>query len=410
MKKSKNIEEKLLNKIFDNFKESANGNGLASYNLNIEGDEVSLLAAIENLIKTNTISILASDHDINPHIIRLGFVSTEEQIKYLKDNGFDKPFCLYPSQNYLSEKIKPDLIPKYPFRYMMQIGVPQLKACYFEWGILYKYFSDPRYKFQFSDYIGKIDSSEFISDDCRINLKRFGIGRDGIGNRVVIAFPIDLARMSSACQIEWQSMLVQNQEECKSLASYVKNLLEGCWDFPQTIYNSIVQEMSNINSLAIKIWKHNFFREVFDKNKPVDFDMIYIPTYKAYMDYVSLLEKIVVSNIDDKFFDAIGWKRIDDKGTGVKGTLSCLTELVEKVQPSIVDDILSPLKEVRKLRQKPAHKIENNYYDIAYLDKQHDLSTKVYESLLLLRRLMQTHPEGKNSILEYNRTDNYIVP
>lgn len=373
--------------------------------------DADLVTVIMNLISNDKMSLLATEHDINPHIIRLGFASKEEQLEYLQKNGIKgNTFCLYPSNKYLSENnVETELIPKYPFKNMMRLGTPQLKACFFEWGVLYKYFSDPRYDFHFSDYVGKIESSESISDNCRINLNRFRIGRDGLGNRVVIAFPIDLAQMSSACQIEWQSKLVQNQEECKVLSSYVKNFFEGCWNFPQTVYASIVQEMSNINNLTTVIWKHVFFRETFDKNKPVDFDMIYIPTYKAYMDYVSLLEKIVVSNIDDKFFDVINFDRIDDKG-GVKGTLKCLNELIEIVQPDIVDDIINPLKEVRKLRQNPAHKIENNYFDITLLDKQHDLTRRVYESLYLLRELLKSHPDGKKCELRYLQTDKFIEP
>ena len=111
--------------------------------------------------------------------------------------------------------------------------------------------------------------------------------------------------MSSACQIEWYSKMVPNQEGCKVLRSYANNLFSGCWEFPQTVYRSIIQEISNINQLTSKIWNYNFFRTEFDKDKPVGFDMIYIPTYNVYMDYVLLLEKIVISNIDDKFFDVI---------------------------------------------------------------------------------------------------------
>lgn len=409
MKEIERIEIDLLKAVFDNFKESTDCNGLASYNLNVDASDDCLLAAINILIKEDKISLLASEHDGNPHIIRFGFASKEEQIGFLKENGFNKTFCLYPSSLYLLDNIGVDLIPKYPFQYMMKTGTPQFKAYYFEWGVLYKYFSDPRYKFSFSDYIGKIESTGDVSPESYINLRTFGVGMDENGNRVVVAFPRDLKNMSSACQIEWKSKMVPNQEQCMILDSYEANLFEGCWNFPQTVYRSLVQEMSNINQLTMTIWSANFFRKEFDQNKPVDFDMIYIPTYKVYMDYISLLEKIVVSNINDSFFDAVGWPRYDKDGK-IKGTLVCLKEFLQKVNPNIENEITSPLKTVRNLRQSPAHKIEENSYNIRFLNQQHELTVKVFNSINMLRRLFQTHPKAKGIEVKYANAENYIIP
>lgn len=228
MKENEIIENELLKIVFDYFEESTDCNGLASYNLNVDASDDCLLAAIDKLIEEDKISLLASEHDGNPNIIRFGFASKEEQIAFLKENGFNKSFCLYPSSSYLSDNIEVDLIPKFPFHYMMKIGTPQFKACYFEWGVLYKYFSDPRYKFSFSDYIGKIESTDDISPESYCNLRTFGVGMDKNGNRVVVAFPRDLKNMSSACQIEWYSKLVPYQDQCMIFDSYKANLFEGC--------------------------------------------------------------------------------------------------------------------------------------------------------------------------------------
>jgi len=409
MRNLEDVKHELLEAVFDYFNESSDCNGHASYNLNINAEDDCLLAAIEDLINEDKISLLASEHDMNPHIIRFGFAPKGEQIKYLQENLFKKSFCLYPSSEYLKERIKPNLIPKYPFKYMMQTGMPQFKACYFEWGVLYKYFSDPRYKFQFSDYIGRIESTDEVNKESFINLRTFGIGIDGFGNRVVVAFPRDLIHMSSACQIEWHSKMVPNQEQCLILESYQENLFESSWAFPQTVYMSLIQEMVNINQLTNEIWGASFFREEFDNNKPVGFDMIYIPTYKVYMDYVLLLEIMVISNIKDSFFDAINWPRCDSNGK-IKGSLLCLKEFLQRIKPDMEDEITSPLREVRKLRQIPAHKIEDNNYDIRYLNQQHELTAKVFHSLNTFRRILQTHPKAQNVDIVYKQTECYIVP
>ena len=63
-----------------------------------------------------------------------------------------------------------------------------------------------------------------------------------------------------------------------------------------------------------------------------------------------------------------------------------------------------PLKDVRDLRQIPAHEIEENKYDIGLFNNQHDLTVKVFNSLNLLRRLMQTLPKAKNIDIRYKET------
>lgn len=409
MKTNKGLEDEIMQKVFKYFRESFDCNGLDSLNLNLNCSEEELVNVICSLINEDKLKIISFEHDENPHINRFGFPSKEMQISYLQKKGMVGSFCIYPSNTYLQRNMETDLIPKYPFQYMIQQGNPQLKECYFEWGVLYKYFSDPRYKFDFSDYIGHIESTDSIDDNSFIDLKTFGIGKDVNGNRVVVSYPRYLKHMSSACQIEWYSKMVPNQEGCKVLRSYANNLFSGCWEFPQTVYRSIIQEISNINQLTSKIWNYNFFRTEFDKDKPVGFDMIYIPTYNVYMDYVLLLEKIVISNIDDKFFDVIKWPRYDDKGN-LKKSLICLSEFLQKVTPNVKDEIMIPLKGVRKLRQNPAHKIEKNSYNIDYLNQQHELTAKVFNSLLLLREVFQTHPWAKDCKIKYHNTEGYIVP
>ena len=409
MKTNKEFENVIVRKVFNYYRESVDCNGLDSHNLNLSCSEEESVRIICNLIDEDKLEIIAFEHDENPHINRFGFPSKEMQISYLQKNGMDGRFCIYPSNTYLQRNMETDFIPKYPFQYMIQFGNPQLKECYFEWGVLYKYFSDPRYRFDFSDYIGQIGSTDSIDDNSFIDLKTFGIGKDANGNRVVVSYPRYLRRMSSACQIEWYSKLIPDQEGCKVLRSYADNLFNGSWSFPQTVYKSIIQEISNINQLTSKIWNYNFFRIEFDKDKPVGFDMIYIPTYKVYMDYVLLLEKMVVSNIDDKFFDVIKWPRCDDKGRK-KGTLHCLKEFLQKVNPGVEDDITASLRAVRAYRQAPAHKIEEDSYDIMYFNKQHDITVQVFNSLNLLRKLMQTHPKVENLGIRYKQTENYIIP
>ena len=127
------------------------------------------------------------------------------------------------------------------------------------------------------------------------------------------------------------------------------------------------------------------------------------------MDYVSLLEKIVVSNINDSFFDAIDWSRYDEDGK-IKGSLVCLKEFLQKVNPNIENEITSPLRKVRRLRQNQAHKTEDNSYGIHFLNQQDELTESVVNSINMLRRLCQTHPKAKGIDVKYANPEGYIIP
>jgi len=58
--------------------------------------------------------------------------------------------------------------------------------------------------------------------------------------------------------------------------------------------------------------------------------------------------------------------------------------------------MLKPLKDVRKERQKPAHKVIENDYDPKFIDKQKKIVEACYISIGSLRRNLQTHPNAKS--------------
>ena len=115
MKENIGIEKELLDIIFNNFKVSSDCNGLASYNLNINCKEEDLLIAIANLITANKISLLASEHDENPHIIRFGFPTKREQIGFLQRNKINKVVLFISFCKLLIQKSKNRRYTQIPF-------------------------------------------------------------------------------------------------------------------------------------------------------------------------------------------------------------------------------------------------------------------------------------------------------
>jgi len=57
--------------------------------------------------------------------------------------------------------------------------------------------------------------------------------------------------------------------------------------------------------------------------------------------------------------------------------------------------VIAPLKEVRNLRQSPAHKFVDDEFSIKYQDKKEELIAEVYRSLSNIRMFFQTHPKAQ---------------
>jgi len=107
-------------------------------------------------------------------------------------------------------------------------------------------------------------------------------------------------------------------------------------------------------------------------------------------------------NINKKFFGKdIPFEETITRNHGTvevrqRGTLSLLAAWLRERFPNqdseVIDGIVNPLKEVRKLRQEPAHKISDNEYDKAYYQAQDRLMERVYRSISYLRQLLNQNP------------------
>ena len=65
----------------------------------------------------------------------------------------------------------------------------------------------------------------------------------------------------------------------------------------------------------------------------------------------------------------------------------------DNIKKKEISEIISPLKKIRKLRQKPAHSINEDNYDEKYYNMQRDLIEKAYISMRFLRLTFAKHPK-----------------
>lgn len=61
-----------------------------------------------------------------------------------------------------------------------------------------------------------------------------------------------------------------------------------------------------------------------------------------------------------------------------------------------MNPIIQVLKDIRKERQLPAHKIIDNEYSEEFYEKQDELIKKVYRSMSCIRVLFSNHPVNRD--------------
>jgi hypothetical protein len=62
-------------------------------------------------------------------------------------------------------------------------------------------------------------------------------------------------------------------------------------------------------------------------------------------------------------------------------------------EEEVFSGIINPFRHVRSLRQKPAHKLEEDNYNPLFYRQQNELMKGAYWSVRSLRQLMHAHPD-----------------
>jgi hypothetical protein len=432
------MKNKVLQKIVDHYANSTDYNGIPLTKLadELEIDYLNLLSLISTLIEEDDVSIQGG---INPHIIRDGHYEKDVQLRLLEEAKNNKAttfatftfptdpsnperanettttelvyeshlLCAYPSLEYLKNNSVANS-ELFPITNYLRLGDAQLKPLFFEIDVLERYFNDPRYLFEFGDYSGHIsvsdpeDNPTTLKKSDIVVLQSFGLGYDEFDNRVVVAFPRDLAHLSSEHQIYWNSKLIASP--CKMVKEYRDNI-DGSWNFSLSLFSAVIEEIGVINEMTEKIKGKKLFRETFEEdNKPKEFTFFTSPTLVNYESFIGLLDKMISENINKSFFKGeVEEFELIPISEGIvekkqKGTIRLLEEWLKlkyKVQDeSEIDELLQSFKEVRKERQKPAHKISENIYDSKFFRMQMVILEKVYITLKRLRMIFHTHPDA----------------
>jgi hypothetical protein len=147
--------------------------------------------------------------------------------------------------------------------------------------------------------------------------------------------------------------------------------------------------------------KPKLFRNDFEK-KPTGFSFLLRPTTKEYNDFVLMLDQMMSDNLNKEFFRGdidleTETVRADQKVIVTqKGTIQLLEQWFQRkvrlsdTQP--FNEMLSTFRKIRKLRQNPAHKIEDSSFDQGLFKEQQSIMSEAYSAVRTIRLILANHP------------------
>ena len=407
-----NIRAAILKDACDQYFESGDFNGLpvhaiaGTHDLGI----AQLEPTLRELIQDEQVDVWFGNVHPNPHIKAFSWVTKEQQIDFLDSLGLSKDCCVYPSRTVLAEDPRVARYIDRPYTLELARGAGQLDHRAFDLSVLEFYRNDPRYYYETDDINGSICiadafyQSEAVPEKDQVLLKTFGFAYDDELNRFAASFVRYLANLSSEHQHIWKAKEVQGEQRLHP--DYYRNNIIGDWGEKTSIFEAFTEELTVINRMCALIGRPELFRRTFAGNRPKEFGFLLRPTLSEFNAFVLLLDKMLSDNISSEFFIDIAKEYDEERADGKiivrqKGTIAMLEEWVRTNfrphDPEPIDFLFQTLKKVRKLRQKPAHAVDENVFNQKYFKDQRTLVMDSYNAVRLIRLMLANHPAVKRS-------------
>lgn len=354
---------------------------------------------IKQLIVQEELQIVSHDWD-NPYIKRLDGPSIKIGLDKL-ESGEMSGICVYPTRKHMRKVIPRSRYRTRPFTKMLALGYAQLHPVFFDLSVLQRYQSDPRYVFSFRGLDGSISTdyehyrSRKMSDADKVVLQTFGLGLTRNRGRVAAVFLRYLSRMPARHQQHWESHRVRKL--CKVESNYYRRGAFGEWTKGMSVYEALLEEMSHINKMCALIGLPVLFKKDFSDDPPQGFGLLVQTTYKQYLAFADLMDKIISENLNPEFFERQGIALKQEGSDAPKGTLHLFEEWLRRVIRFQVQDgpktILRPLKRVRSERSRLAHSLVVDDYSETHQANKVKLINDVYTSISNIRLFFQSHPK-----------------
>ena len=145
----------------------------------------------------------------------------------------------------------------------------------------------------------------------------------------------------------------------------------------------------------------------FEEDRPRDFQPMLRPTRRNLHDFAPLLDKMASDNLNKDFFRGdIPLEEEKERSDGKIevqpiGTLNLLRNWLQRYYRTadgedVSEEVVEGLKKIRRLRQKPAHSIQDDDFDQTLPREQDSLVEAVLLSFTKLRLILSTHPKARD--------------
>jgi hypothetical protein len=307
--------------------------------------------------------------------------------------------CVYPTPEHLRNVVNWRKYSSRPFTLRLAMGEWQLRPYFFEQGILAIYRNDPRYRYHTDDITGSLSavSEELLQPSDQIYIKHFGFGFDEMGNRSVAVLLTDLSGLSPQHQQIWKAKMLARYYRYKLHPDFRKSILGHFYD--GSVFSALTAELKLINEMSTMIQGVPLFKKTFeDDEKPDNFGFLLLPTRRELEMFYLTLDRMLFDNIDHLFFR--GTINANDLRAGEDLTKIAafrkleiwLNKNINFTDPQPKDEMLKTIREIRRLRSKPAHTYVENKWDVKLFDEQKKLMEKAYRSARTLRLIFANHP------------------
>lgn len=402
--------EELYSVVEDKYFSSGDFNGMPIYELqgifkiNDDNFKASVRKAIED-------EILTTRFEGNPHIKAFSKIPKDKVLEGFNNTEYPGHICLYPHEKKLASSNKLALYRESPYEMELAKGAGQLDFRTFDLSVLEYYRNDPRYSYE-TDFIhGKISiaheyfESDNVPEHDQILLQTFGFAYDDDLNRYVAVFLRYLGNLSPEHQKVWAAKEVKG--DIKLHPDYYASSILGSWGTRMSIFRAFTEELKIINEMSVLIEKPALFHHSYNEETPKEFGFLLRPTQTEFNNFMLLLDKMMSDNINKKFFENdVIQENEEEREDGKivvkpKGTIQILEAWVNKyfkpTDPKPIEDMIKTFREVRSLRQKPAHKVNPDSFDQKLFKKQREIVVKAYDSIRTLRQILANHPKVRDN-------------
>jgi hypothetical protein len=389
-----------------------NGVPVGVLTADLQMDWRTLKSRLNDLVESQQVGILFADSDLNPYIPRHGFEPIPTQLAKLAAMDDPADVVAYPMPSVLEQVVeRPDYVGR-PYTLALALGAPQLAFRAFDLHVLETYRNDPRYLYQTDDVGGSISVgddalwSEDMQESDQVLLQTFGFAYDEEMRRAVAVFLWYLHVLSPEHQQIWKAR--ELGDDFRLHPDYFRRSILGEWGERASIFSAFLTELHVINRMSDAIGRPALFRKDYGphaEGQPKDLAFLVRPTLEEFNSFVLTLDKLISDNINKAFFrgdvpDESEEERADGKIiVRPRGTVVMLDDWVRK-STTLPDwapweEAVQAMREVRKLRQRPAHAIDENVFDQTYFQRQRDLIISAYQAVRTIRLLFANHPAAR---------------